>query len=73
VPLWLIHGVRDAQAPIKESEELVQATVKAGGASRFTPLPDRDHSILDWCDKAEISDRLLEQRRSANPAAGGEL
>ncbi len=63
IPLWLIHGAKDVQAPIKDTEELVQATEKAGGKPRFTPLPDADHFILDWYDRNEIFDWLLEQRR----------
>ena len=63
VPLWVIHGAKDAQAPIKDSEELVQAIEKAGGKPRFSPLPEADHFILDWYDKNEVFDWLLEQRR----------
>ena len=63
VPLWLIHGAKDVQAPIKDSEELVQATEKAGGKPRFTALPDADHFLLDWYDRNEIFDWMLEQRR----------
>ena len=64
VPLWLIHGAKDVQAPIKDTEELVQAMEKTGGKPRFTALPDADHFILDWYDRNEIFDWLLEQRRA---------
>ena len=63
VPLWLIHGAKDVQAPIKDTEELVQAIEKAGGKPRFTALPDADHFILDWYDRNEVFDWLLEQRK----------
>lgn len=62
VPLWVIHGAKDVQAPLRDSEELVQAIEKAGGQPRFTSLPDRDHFILDWYDRNEIFDWLLEHR-----------
>ena len=62
-PLWLIHGGKDVHAPIKDTEELVQATEKAGGRPRFTPLPDADHFLLDWYDRNEIFDWLLEHRK----------
>lgn len=68
VPLWVIHGAKDAQTPIKDSEELVQAVEKAGGKPRFTALPDADHFILDWYDRNEVFDWLLEQRK-AEPGA----
>ena len=64
LPLWLIHGAKDVQAPIKDTEELAQAIEKAGGKPRFTPLPDADHFILDWYDRNEIFDWLLEHRRA---------
>jgi predicted peptidase len=63
VPLWLIHGAKDVQAPIKDTEELVQATEKAGGKLRFTALPDADHFILDWFERNDIFDWLLEHRK----------
>lgn len=47
VPLWIIHGGKDNDASIKESEELVHAIEQSGGSPKFTSLGDRDHSILD--------------------------
>ena len=64
VPLWLVHGAKDAQAPIRDSEELAHAIEKAGGKPRFTPLPEADHFILDWYDRDEIFDWLLEQPKA---------
>ena len=63
LPMWLIHGAKDVQAPIKDTEELVQAIEKAGGRARFTSLPDADHFILDHYDRNEIFDWMLEHRR----------
>ena len=63
VPLWLVHGAKDVQAPIKDTEEIVRRIEKAGGAPRFTPLPDADHFILDWYDRDEIFGWLLEHRK----------
>ena len=69
VPLWFVHGAEDVQAPIKDTEELVQAIEKAGGRARFTPLPERDHFILDWYDRNDVFEWLLEQRKPAGPPA----
>ena len=71
VPLWLIHGAKDVQAPIRDTEELVQATEKAGGRPRFTSLPEADHFLLDWYDRNEVFDWLLEHRKGAEPATSG--
>lgn len=65
VPLWLIHGAKDVQAPIKDTEEIVRGIEKAGGHARFTPLPDADHFILNWYDRNEIFHWLLDHRKDA--------
>jgi predicted peptidase len=67
IPLWLIHGAKDEQAPVKESEELISAIEKGGGKPRFTRLEDRDHFILDQYEGSAIIDWLLELAKS--PAA----
>src|SRR5947207_1197728 len=41
VPLWMVHGAIDTAAPIKDSEELVNAIEQSGGHPRFTSLSDR--------------------------------
>ena len=63
VPLWIIHGLNDTDAPIKDSEKLVQSIARSGGHPRFTPLADRDHSILDFYDKDEVFDWMTEHQR----------
>ena len=68
VPLWLIHGAKDEQAPIKDSEELISAIEKAGGKPRFTRLEDRDHFILDQYEGPAIIDWLMAQRRTSAAA-----
>ena len=68
VPLWIVHGAKDEQAPLCDSEELIEATTKAGGKPRFTALPDRDHFLLDWFDRDELFDWLAQHRRDGAPA-----
>lgn len=65
VPLWLIHGAKDMQAPVKESEELIGAIEQAGGKPRFTRLEDRDHFILDQYDGSAMIDWLAGQQKPA--------
>ncbi|MBA2270271.1 MAG: prolyl oligopeptidase family serine peptidase [Chthoniobacterales bacterium] len=69
VPLWLMHGAKDEQAPVKESEELISAIEKGGGKPRFTRLDERDHFILDQYEGAAIVDWLMAQRKPASAAS----
>lgn len=63
MPLWLIHGARDEQSPIRDTTELAQALEKAGGQARFTPLPERDHFILDWYERDAIFNWFAEHQK----------
>jgi predicted peptidase len=65
IPLWLFHGTADAQAPIAETKELIQAIEAAGGHPRFNILEGRDHFILDIYDQPDIYEWLLQQKRDA--------
>ena len=72
VPLWIVHGAKDEQAPLRDSEQLIEATTNAGGKPRFTSLPDRDHFLLDWFDRDELFDWLAQHRRdSVRPSENG--
>lgn len=63
VPLWIIHGAKDNDAPIKESEELIRALGQSGGNPKFTSLGDRDHFILDLYDRNDVFDWMKEHTR----------
>ena len=69
VPLWIIHGAKDVQAPIRDSEELVQATEKAGGRPRFEALADRNHFLLDWYERDDIFQWRAQHRKGGTPGA----
>ena len=45
VPLLMLHGDSDAQAPFEQSEEMHSALKRAGKAHRFVAVPDADHSF----------------------------
>jgi predicted peptidase len=69
VPLWIVHGAKDEQAPLRDSQELIDATLRAGGGQpRFTPLPDRDHFLLDWYDRDELFEWLAQHRKDGSAA-----
>jgi predicted peptidase len=63
VPLWLFHGVNDQFTPLKEVEELVNATKAAGGRPQLTVLPERDHYILDVYDRPDLYKWLSQHKR----------
>jgi predicted peptidase len=63
VPVWLIHGAKDNDAPIKDSEELIRAIEQSGGRPKFTSLADRDHFILDLYDRNDVFDWMKEHAR----------
>ncbi len=68
-PLWLVHGAEDTVAPVAETRALAAAATAAGGHPRLSILEGRDHFVLDFYQRPEVSTWLLEQRRP--PEAGG--
>ena len=62
VPVWTFHGTKDDLAPFERTEQFVNALKSAGGQVKFTPLPDRDHFILDMYENKEIYDWLLQHK-----------
>jgi predicted esterase len=63
VPVRIIHGAKDNEAPIKDSEELIRAIEQSGGHPKFTSLVDRDHSILALYDRSDVFDWMKEHAR----------
>jgi|SRR5215813_3550992 len=63
VPVWAFHGTKDDLASFEKTEQFVKALKAAGGDVKFTPLPDRDHFILDVYENKEIYDWLLQYKR----------
>jgi predicted peptidase len=63
IPVWTFHGTKDDLAPFENTEKFAKALKDAGGQVKFTPLPDRDHFILDMYENKEIYDWLLMHKR----------
>ena len=61
--LWLVHGSGDSLAPIADTEELVRTIEGVGGHPGFDTLPERDHFILDVCERRDIYDWLSQPKR----------
>lgn len=62
VPAWVFHGTKDDLEPFERTKEFVEALKKLGAEVKFTPLPDRDHFILDTYENREIYDWLLQHK-----------
>lgn len=45
VPIWAMHGARDAAVRVEESRKMVEAIRKAGGQPRYTEFPDVEHDV----------------------------
>lgn len=63
VPAWVFHGTKDDLEPFERTKEFVEALKKLGAEVKFTPLPERDHYILDTYENREIYDWLLQHKR----------
>lgn len=68
-PVLIVHGDKDAAAPIHDSEELLEAITKARGSVELKVLPARDHYIADLYSGTAIYDWLLKHQRQ-RPGAG---
>jgi predicted peptidase len=59
VPIWTFHGTNDDLAPFARTEKFVQELKRVGADVKFTPLPGRDHFILDQYENKAVYDWLL--------------
>lgn len=64
VPVWTFHGTKDDLAPFERTEQFVKTLKSLGAEVKFTPLPERDHFILDTYENKAIYDWLLQHKRS---------
>jgi predicted peptidase len=64
LPIWVFHGAKDTLAPVKRSEEMVEAIKAAGGNVRFTVYPDSGHdSWTATYNNPDFYQWLLAQKR----------
>ncbi|MGO9623708.1 MAG: alpha/beta hydrolase family protein [Steroidobacteraceae bacterium] len=54
VPVLMVHGTMDAQAPVEQSEEMDSALTRAGKVHRFVELTDADHSLSEEKDRVTL-------------------
>jgi dienelactone hydrolase len=73
VPLLMLHGKMDAQAPFDQSDTMDAALKRAGKPHRFVAVPNADHQFSDVKDRAtllrEIETFLGEHLPAAPPNA----
>jgi len=70
VPLLMVHGDLDAQAPFEQSELMDKALTRAGKPHRFVRLPDADHALSKASDRATMLrevESFLSQYLSSSP------
>ncbi len=63
VPAWVFHGTKDDLEPFERTAQFVAALKKLGAEVKLTPLPERDHFILDTYENQEIYDWMLKHKR----------
>jgi len=63
MPIWVIHGAKDVDVPLSESEQMVNALNAVGANVKFTIYPDRDHFILDTYENKDLYNWFLQHKR----------
>jgi acetyl esterase/lipase len=58
IPIWVLHGLRDALLPYNQSELLYEATTTAGNEARFTVVPTAGHSVSQTIDGPDATTRV---------------
>lgn len=62
MPIWVIHGAKDALVPISESERLVNILKYLGNDVKFTVYPEAGHDAwTETYNNQELYNWLLEQ------------
>ena len=79
-PLLVVHGAKDTNVPVSESEQIVDALCRAGRDVRYLLFSDDGHGIVKRENRAALAAAMSEWltmafdatqpfQRSANPAA----
>ncbi len=65
IPFWVFHGAKDFGVPLKLSEDMVAAVMKAGGQAKLTVYPEAGHdSWTETYNNPALYEWLLTQRRT---------
>jgi predicted peptidase len=65
VPVWAFHGAKDPVVPLKESQDMVAAVERAGGAAKLTVYPEAEHdSWTATYNNPKLYDWFLSHRKS---------
>ena len=63
MPIWVFHGARDDQVPLRESVRMVEAVNRAGGAARLTVYADVGHDSWTLTYRNPALYRWLQRQR----------
>lgn len=67
IPIWAFHGEKDEAVPLKNSVEMVDAVIKAGGNPRLYILHNVGHACWDEVySKTDVLDWLVSQQRQGS-------
>lgn len=58
-PLLVVHGARDTNVPISESEQIVKAIRDGHGTAEFLLFPDEGHEIVTRENRARLADHMV--------------
>jgi predicted peptidase len=67
LPVWVFHGAKDTNVPIKESRAMVDALQRVGGNVKFTIYPEADHdSWTETYNNAALYEWFLKHHRQGS-------
>lgn len=67
LPIWAVHGEKDAAVPVERSRRMIAALQAAGGEPKYSELADVGHNCWTtaYDPKFGLLDWMFEQRRKA--------
>lgn len=64
IPIWVFHGDKDEQVPLRRSQEMVDALKKCGGNPKFSILKGMPHDIHRHYNNPELYAWMLSQSKT---------
>ena len=64
-PLLVVHGAKDTNVPVSESEQIVEAVQRAGRDVRYLLFGDDGHGIVKRENRAALATAMSEWLRKA--------
>ncbi len=64
IPAWFFHGAKDDHVPVRESDEMVDALIKAGAEVKYSRNAEGIHSPPTEKEHLELFEWLLKHKKS---------